>query len=476
MSKSAHSINFMIMLALVLVPTQLFGVTEPVNTIDQAVSYLNSNRFEEAEQVCKSILDQHPDMDEMLKAEKVLIKVYIGRDQQAEADAAYQKLCVDFGENPKIAAAICDIGHYYRKVQKYDKCKTMYQYILDNRSDHNQAMWAQAGVAISNIRLGDDDAAAAATAKLIADYTEHEFQPNGLCEVADHYRVEGKYQESIPLYQIILNNWPNHKRAMWAQAGLTMSYLRLEEGLKTLEGIEKLLSEYSDHPALGQAVCNIAHYYRETGQYAKAKPLYEHVLIKWPEVSNVIWARACLAMTDVAIGNDSAAETGKEKLLADFAGHPELSAALSDVGLAYYKRAIAAGTSDLTVEADADIGKAISLWQMNTDETIDAKHQYLAHYYSGVAYQHMGDYEKAAVNYEQSLNVGYEHERKWHALAMVAECYDMLRKQSKVSEEAAQIKIEESYRRLVRDYPDSPVANVAANWLESHSVSIDNPS
>lgn len=92
---------------------------------------------------------------------------------------------------------------------------------------------------------------------------------------------------------------------------------------------QKLLADFSQNPALPQALYEIADKYRWATKYEQVNNLYQQIIQNYPNSPYV--SRAKLGLERVAVlsliisQNYDQATKDFDKLLVDFAGHPDLS-------------------------------------------------------------------------------------------------------------------------------------------------------
>lgn len=207
------------------------------------------------------------------------------------AEAEVDKLLAEAGEDARIAGAACTIATEYRVAERFEEAAELYEYVMDHRPDANCALSAQMGLAISNIRLGRDTAAAAAVDELLADFADRPRIASAACWIGDLYRKSGKYQEACELYQYVVDNHPEAERALWSQMGLAISYCRLNDDGKAGTAIEQMWAKFSDRNQFPIAVLKIGEFYynqafaREAqGNGEQAKEYYRKAVAEWERI------------------------------------------------------------------------------------------------------------------------------------------------------------------------------------------------
>ena len=232
--------------------------------LEQAKAYVENKHYEQAEIIYKTIAQDYPDTTDALAAQTGLTVLYITWGKEPEAQAGLAGLVADFSGYQGIANSLNEIADTFRHVQRYQKAGELYQYVIDGQPPVKDEIWSQACLIGLDVVLGDDGTAQSALEQLLSEFSDVEDMPaifDGLAE--DCVKVK-KYSEARQLYQYILDNRPDSKRAIWAQSGLGVSNAGLGNHAAAQAAIETLLTEFSGHPSLGELILAIAEpYYDE---------------------------------------------------------------------------------------------------------------------------------------------------------------------------------------------------------------------
>jgi outer membrane protein assembly factor BamD (BamD/ComL family) len=241
------------------------------------------------------------------------------------------------GSEPNAAETTCKTADQLIKDGKYGQARQLFQDVVDKWPNCEPAMWAQCGVAKSNIFLCDEAAAQAAIDKLIADYAGQKDIAKAVCQVADQYYQFQRHQNADKLYQKIVEKWSGGEYAMWSQMHLAMSNVRDGNDAAAQAAADKLLADYSGQKEIAIAVCLIADSYHEQRKYEKADILYLHIVNNWPDTEHGMWSQMHLAMSNIRDGNDAAAQAATDKLIANCAGQKDIAKAVCQVADQYYQ-------------------------------------------------------------------------------------------------------------------------------------------
>ncbi len=252
--------------------TQFSDHQDVVSAVYQLAHHCRKlGRHDKTSKYYQVIVDRWPGHEHAIWSQVGVVRANIGLGNNADANAAIEKLLTDFSGDPDIVWAIFNISYQYHQYGRY---------IVENRPGTKYAMWAQAGVAMSKVEPGNDTAADAAIAKLLADFSGHpdlplviswgfaeqyytkalQLENQGLgkqarehfqkaamiCEIVinlfpgsgatleacrwagDSYRKLGKYEKSIQCYQRVADDYPEYHLAWHALSLVGLNYAKLE--------------------------------------------------------------------------------------------------------------------------------------------------------------------------------------------------------------------------------------------------------
>jgi tetratricopeptide (TPR) repeat protein len=301
-------------------------IAKAVNKV--ADHYGWSGKYEKAKQLYQYVVDNWPQADYAVWSQKSLAASNIRLGDDPNAAAAIEKLLTNFSQHKQIANAVNMLADECSMLKRYDKARRLYQYVVDNCPDNELAIWAQRSVAISNIKLRDDDAARDAVEKLLTNFSEHKNIAKAVNKAADHYRWSGRYEEARRLYQYVVDNWPQADYAIWSQKSLASSNMRLGDDPKAAAATEKLLTNFSEHKQIANAVNMLADEFTMLNRFDKALELYQYVIDHRPEDESAKRSELEIAKTNVLSliesGDDAAAKEALDILIADFNDHPDV--------------------------------------------------------------------------------------------------------------------------------------------------------
>ena len=180
----------------------------------------------------------------------------------------------------------------------HQQAREYYQYILAHWPNDSFAIWAQTGSAMASISLEDEQAADAAVASLLANFSGHQYIQKAVFSIAAYSRWDGKFQRAKEICQYILANWPDGEFAIWAQMDLAASLIAQGEDQAAEAAIEKLSSDFKDHPDLGWAIYIVAEQYYLQKRFAQAAAMWEKGMAEEPAFTYDEFGEAYLFMAD----------------------------------------------------------------------------------------------------------------------------------------------------------------------------------
>lgn len=443
------------------------GIATAVTQV--ADTYRKLEKHLKACEIYQYVVDSWPEDEHGMWSQMGLVISNISLGNDEVAAAAFEKLLTDYFGYEHISRAVCLVADTYRRLEKDAAARELYQYALGNWPEAEFALWSQMGLAISNIRLDDYDAAGPAADKLLADFSEDERVPIAVCMVADEYRKFNKYRKSREHYQYVVSNWPDTEHALWSGMGLAISNIRLGDYDAGWSVVEKLFIDFLEDERMAIACCLIADEYRELEKHEIALALYQYVVDSWPDAEHAIWSRANMGNMNIRLGDFDAAQAILDKLLTDFTGHPILPTAVAVIGDGYYNEALRMESEGLYEQARWYYQKTIVeceriLTQLPETPYTTAE----ACYFVAVCHERMGEYADAIGYYQSLVDNWPDFEYTWNALFRIGCGYERLKQSGHIPESEADAIITNVYEQLIEEYPACKVASHARYWLSRH--------
>jgi tetratricopeptide (TPR) repeat protein len=221
-----------------------------------------------------------------------------------------------------------------------EKADHLYEYVTNMWPADE--IWPQMLVAMRHIARGEDNAAQASVDELLNNFSQNQYLPVALHEIAKLYGHFKKYGKANELLQHVIDNWPQHEYTMWSLRDVARLNIELGCG-DTNDGpychaaqaaVDKVLGDFPNQKFIPLVTYEIAEHYRIFKSYQKATQLYQYILNTWPDNWRVVLAQSGLARLYIDTGNETAAQSAVNKLCSDFSNVPEVARGIYLV--AYY--------------------------------------------------------------------------------------------------------------------------------------------
>ncbi|MHC4426135.1 MAG: tetratricopeptide repeat protein [Planctomycetota bacterium] len=296
-----------------------------------ADEYRKVGKRHEARRLYRYVVDNQADAEYALWSQMgmAILTVSTGNDELAKE--AIDKLQAAFSEDKRMATAACILADEYRELARHRKARELYQYALVNWPDAEYTLWSHMGLAISNIHLGYEDAAQDHADRLLTGFAEDKRMARAACLIADEYRKVGKHDKARGLYRYVVDNRPDADYALWSQMGLAILSVWMGNDELAEEAIDKLQATFSEDERIATAACLIADEYRKMEKHDRACGLYRYVVDNWPDAEYALWSQMGLAISNIRVGDDSAAQVAIEELAAKFSGRERINQAVHDI-------------------------------------------------------------------------------------------------------------------------------------------------
>ncbi|MDD5063720.1 MAG: tetratricopeptide repeat protein [Phycisphaerae bacterium] len=378
------------------------------------------------------------DASDRLEQAKSNIVSLVNGGNYTQAQAQIQKLLAGFPKNQALPQALYEIAERYRwsdKSDKYECAKGLYQQIIQNYPDSSIVSKANLGIAkvkvLSLIVARDFNMAKEALEELVANFSSHPDLPEELYWIGRGFGYWDGYEEEKSTYQQIIQNYPDSPFAVKAKLGVSRAAVQSLIVSQDYDGAEKafakLVADFKDHPDLHDTIYWIADRYARSGKYEKANILYQWIIQNYPDNSSAVdRAKLGLSMANIQSlimsGGYDSAEEAIDRLIVDFAGHPDVANVVRNIGLSYYAKARL-----MNLEGDANgeklfYRKAIEVWERLIFEFPDSEVVPNAYFSSAVCYaQELGEYQKGIDYFQKIINNWPDFEDAQQAQLLIVE-------------------------------------------------------
>jgi tetratricopeptide (TPR) repeat protein len=302
------------------------------------------NKLPEVRQVFQDMITALPKDPQViwLKTGLAIADIHLGND--AAAQATLQDIIGKHGSDDRVVEALGQIAWAYRKLQKYDKALSSNQYTVDNWPQKDRAAYAQQGIVLCQIGLGDISAADKALDVLIQKFSRDPDASKIVLWSAFGYDDAGKKDRAYDVYGLVVQSYPNTPEAVTAQARRALASMDAEDPTRMAQDIPTLLTQFAVTQDKGEAVR-----YLENGLFWKRfgyanqptkqdivtlvdgylETVAKHTVAVWPKTNWALWAERDLGTVAIQRGDDAAAQAAVDSLTADYANSTDTPAALT---------------------------------------------------------------------------------------------------------------------------------------------------
>lgn len=413
-------------------------------------------------------LAERPDSDESIWVLRGLAMANLHLAEYAVADAALEQLQKEYSGHPQYDLAIRETAdEYFYWGHDPRKAQFLYRQILQNCPEGPESIWAQKGLILTAIELGELARAREELKTLLAKYEEHPQIAAAVRIAADHFFYFGNDPHlACTLYERILQDWPDSSEAMAARRGLAMVNTQLAHSVASNESAEKLLTDFSGQPELEEKTAEMLQEYCRAGRANDVIALSEKILLQKPSQPMRLTAYTGLARACIQMNQQEQAAEVLRLLLTAFPQEKLLGKSLFGIGEEYYwqgQRFWAEGEVQKGREA---LNLAVEIWEMIPKYSVDSQSPAHALYYTAAAHRQLGDNEKALEEYRQVLLKWPAYEKAWFAQFQIACCCEDLFQANKVSKET----VRSAYQKVIEKYPFCPAVRLAAEKLKDMEI------
>jgi tetratricopeptide (TPR) repeat protein len=453
------------------------GIAEAVWLI--AKRYNTSKKYDKSIELYQYNVEHFPKDIHAMWSQMNIIRYYISDGNEPAADASFNKLLTVFSDQPTLPEEVWRLGKMYSELERNDKAFELYQYNVEHFPKDIHAMWSQMDIIRAYINDGNEPAADVAFSKLLTVFSNQPTLPEEVWRLGKMYSRFKRDDRAFELYQYNIEHSPKDIHAMWSQMNIIRSYISDGNEPAADAAFNKLLAIFSGQPKLPDEVHRLAELYDRTGRYNKADmlyqkaiQLYQYVIDSHPDSNDLMWAKAGAARSNIALGNEAAAEAVVNELIADFNDEPNLPQAIFVIGEQYYYKAFEDPNKCLKVKSEEFLNKAKDIWQRITTELPHSSSDSMAHayYFSAVCYRQLGNYEKAAGCFQKVVDDWPNFQYAWSAQSLIGECYENLRDTGKLSAAEAEPEIERAYQAVIEKYPGCSLVGHACLKIAQSSV------
>ena len=342
---------------------------------DIAYQWRRYKNYPKAIELYQYVADTWPSAADAMLAQMGVAKSNVEAGNFNAAVPAIDRLLSNYSAHPYLPTAIHYIARRYRKAEKYQEAKSLYQQIIQRYPNTSHAGNAQIEITkmdiLAYINAGNHTAATTVTDKLLADFSGHLNLARMLYEIPWEYERLGRYADAKEVCQKIITNCPDHFRAKKAAMDIRRYdiFVSIEAGQddKVVADIDKLIVDFAGQPYLPDVLSQIAkRYYKrasqlqEQGLTEKAKNCLNKAAAIWDGVirdfsGSAFAAGACGWVGDCyrKLGDYEKSNLYYQKVIDDYSGYYMAWQGLFMIGRNYEKMGQAGVISESQGKADA---------------------------------------------------------------------------------------------------------------------------
>jgi TolA-binding protein len=198
---------------------------------------------------------------------------------------------------------------------------------VDTWPKADRTIYSQRGIILCSIAL-NDQAAAAAVEKLLADYADSKYVPEIVRSIAVEYYRKGKLDQSRELHQYVVDKHPKSDEALWCQRDIAFHYIDTANKQAAEEALQKLVTAFAANARLPEALADVGEHYRSKKDFANARNVHQEVVKRFPSSDEAILSQRNLILSNVGLNDELQIEAGIETLLTRFAKDKDIAPVL----------------------------------------------------------------------------------------------------------------------------------------------------
>jgi len=305
-----------------------------------AKDYRENKQYYEAVQIYESIIRDYPQTDYELMARKDLATLSVEWGYIQLAEEITGTLITLFPDHSDLQETLYWITEMYERTDRFEDAKYKYLQIIQDYPDSPWADWATLAIARTDIKSlivsEKFDEANEAFDKLIIDFAAHPNLPETLYWITERFERSGRFEDAKYKYLQIIENYPD---SPWAErAGLciaetdVMLLATIQNYTQAKEALVQLTAEFSGDPNLPEKIYWIAERFERADRFKDAETCYRQIIANHPDSPWADKANLAVSRTNViSLVADTEFEKANEaldRLIIDFAAHPDLPASI----------------------------------------------------------------------------------------------------------------------------------------------------
>jgi outer membrane protein assembly factor BamD (BamD/ComL family) len=391
------------------------------------------------------------------------------------ADVVGDYLISRHRDNPEVEKAIKSLAEYYRTKKEYDRSIHFYTSIIDNYKTTDDPVKPYREAIYSYIDMNDVKNARDLIEEMQKTLSGNKELARANFDIANYFLKTGDSTSALKLHKYNVENYTQSLESLWSQAAQVWYHVRAGDEENASIEYAKMLSIYGSANTIGKEVAQIGDIYVEIGNTTKARELYNQVLNDWPQSEYVFNAKAGFIKADIKEGKDSEALAGIDTLITDYKDRRELPNTVFLFGENYWNQSrqefakanpVFQGRKSVPNEMVKDrLFQAKTVWEKIIDQLPDSNTKAQAYKFAAMCYQDLDDREKAITYYQTVVDKWPGYADADSCLFMIERVYCSFIELGIKSYSEVEPMMENAYKNIVANYPDSPYKQTAQKWL-----------
>ncbi len=308
--------------------------------LKQAEGLYQAGQYTQAEQAYLTVIkeadpNKPADVEAAFNARKKLASVYIATDRLPQVQAAVQELLARHSGYEWLPHALHEVVEQARDFNKTTQAGQVYRDILNAQPAQSSAVWLKMGTTIADVYLANGPAVEAGVKDITTHYSTEPWSGEALAQIGWAYDKLGRYEKARPLYEYVVDNWPDKPRVIYAHTALVRGCIRLRDKQAAQTRLGQLVERYAKDIRLPRVLNEIARGYREAQMYQEARPISQYILDNYSGDEQCLWADRDILMCDIRTGAKEAAQARFQRLVGTYGESGYLPYVLNEISGEY---------------------------------------------------------------------------------------------------------------------------------------------
>jgi tetratricopeptide (TPR) repeat protein len=329
----------------------------------------------------------------------------------------------------------------------------LHRYNVDHFPASQFAMMSQGIITKDYLTNRDFTNAESAMETLLSRFAGQEELPREVYKIAKyHYARAGRQDKALELYQYMAATWPENDYALSSLQEEAISRIKRYQMVEAQEVIEIILTSFSKHKKLAQALNGIAKAYHQVQDDEKALEYYNYVLDNYPINDAALEARKGTAIAYIGLAQDEQVDAAVEKLMTEFADHSGLDHAILLIAEEYLRIAMLSDHHGEGAVAEQNYVKSLKLFTEIIQEMPESNYLPHAYYMAGHCHVNLLQYAQGVEYYQKVVDdwPNFGHARSAQTLA--GSYIVSMKKGGELTAEEANPRIQAAFENVLANY------------------------